>query len=914
LFKGAVIDFIYVNSFAVFNVSDSFVVVGAFVLGVHTLFYSEHFKKIDWRESDSIKNGLFDRVGNGFFRQTRRVKSIQQQFISWLIESAEYNKIIVDSSLNTGADGLDISEMVNIADLKKVRNEAFKPIIIIQRFFHSSDEINSANDVGKADSFSLDYESLFLGLNKKSFRKRFVLREVSSTSEIKTERDLKTVLRLIIIKDIIENKKVERSREIMNNDFILEILIEEIPPSEIPSLEKQMKEGVSILLEQSRIAHDGVEFFYAARRFGVYVKNISKSQADGEEIKRGPAKKIAFDGENNPSRALAGFLRGNKASVEDVIVKVENGTEYCYIQRKVIGQPTLEVLQSKLPVFLNKLNFRKPMKWSDGEYKFVRPVHNVLAMIGDQIIDFEFMGKNSTDKTEGHRFLYLEEQTISKKSELKISSADLYFETLSKNFVYSRQEERKSKILDYIKTAEKENNVSIPLDDELVNEVTSLTEHPTPVVGEFDMKYLELPKEVLITTLKHHQRTFPMLKMNSLIPSFLSFKDNVDVKEKASENVKKGYRKVIEARLEDAFFYYKDDMKTSFKERTQQLENIGFQNKLGNLYEKSIRNQRLSEIIAERLDLSEDATKLVSRAALLMKNDLTTHMVYEFPELQGIMGRVYSKLDGEPLEVYQAIEEQYSEAVPDTYAGCIITLADNLDTIAGNLIIKNIPSGSKDPFALRRALTKVLNIIIEREWDFNISELFSEAVNNYNFDISEQEKMELYRIFAELLKNRIDYHLNENGIAYDVINATAHLNDRPLRTLLLAKALMKVKEDEGFFELVKLFERVHNITKKHNSCQYDARLFEHEEERALETEFAESKESVTKKIESYDYRGALETIKQLTVTIDKYFDNVFVMCDREDLKLTRLGFLKTLDTFFIKTGNLSEIVIASREN
>lgn len=927
LFKGAVVDFLSVNYFAVFNVSDSFVVIGAVVLGVHTLFYSEHYQVIDWTDYRSITSGIANRFHNGYFRNTRKINVLQRQFMQWLTEMAGMNKIIVWKTNGDSSPDLVISNALNESYFSNDDHAEREPILIVENCYENDgqeadDGLNQRSFLGEGvpesslnqHSSCYDYDSMMIYLNQKGLRKRYLLKNEKELQKFSVPADAKRVMRLIIVNDIKKNINAERSQEIMNNDFILEILIEEIPPSEIESLQKQMKEGISNLLEQTRIKNDGVEFFYAARRFGVHVKNISDKQDDGEEVKRGPAKKIAFDGENVPSKALNGFLRGNNAVVGDIIVKEENGVDYCYIQRKIVGRSTAEVLKERLPEFLYKLNFKKPMKWADGQYKFVRPVHNVLAVIGTDILDFEFMGKKATNKTEGHRFLSFTADNKIQNNEISVGKADEYFEIMKEKCVYAYQSERKDKILRDIKAVEEIDGVIIPLDNELVEEVTSLTEFPTPVVGDFNRKYLELPKEVLITTLKHHQRTFPVLKQSTLMNQFLSFKDNVDEKGKASENVKKGYRKVIEARLEDALFYYKEDMKIPFEERDKLLESIGFQNKLGNMLEKVNRNGSLAITISDKLDLTEESKKLVSKAAALMKNDLTTHMVYEFPELQGIMGRIYSKLDGEPFEVSQAIEEQYSDRVPETYVGCIVTLTDNLDTIAGNLLIKNIPSGSKDPFALRRALTRILNIIIDREWDFDLIELFAESVQLYHFNLSQEQLKKLKEIFAELLKNRVDYFLNENGIEYDVINAVSHLNSNPLRSYLAAQALMSIKMDEDFFDLAKLFERVHNITKTHSSCDYDSRLFENEEERTLETEFVEIKEVALKKINSFDYKGAFETVKKLTATINNYFDNVFVMSEREDLKLTRLGFLKNLDNFFMKTGNLSEIVIVSREN
>jgi len=476
--------------------------------------------------------------------------------------------------------------------------------------------------------------------------------------------------------------------------------------------------------------------------------------------------------------------------------------------------------------------------------------------------------------------------------------------------VYADQHMRKDKIKADIQKLEQKNGIQIPTDEELIEEVTAITEFPNPVLGEFDARFLKLPKEVLITTLKHHQRTFPVLKNQEIIPFFLSFQDN---EEHSRENVKSGYRKVIEARLEDALFYYKEDLKKPFEQRTEALQEIGSQNKLGTLYEKVLRVNRMSKEISTILELDKESLEQVNKTSLLMKNDLTTKMVYEFPELQGIMGRIYSKISGEPNEVSQAIEEQYSETIPETLCGCVTTISDNIDTIAGNLLINNIPSGSKDPFGLRRALTKCLNIMIAREWDFDLNQLFLFSLSLYDFHIEASETEKLSVLFLELLKNRIEYYLNEKGIHYDLINATLHLANNPTRCVLAAKALMDLRKEGDFTDLTRIFERIHNISKNHTSHYYDARLFEHDEEVQLEQTFNELRDEVNQALERFDYKSALTKSKDLRVPVDTYFDNVFVMSEREDLKLTRLGFLKQLDDFLLNMGDFTEIV-QNREN
>jgi len=541
------------------------------------------------------------------------------------------------------------------------------------------------------------------------------------------------------------------------------------------------------------------------------------------------------------------------------------------------------------------------MRWAEGKYKFVRPVHNILAILSNELLKFELMGIQTSKKTQAHRFL---------DELIEIESADSYFNKLREHNVYANHRLRKEKIISDIHEIEEANAVKIPQDEELIEEVTAITEFPNAVFGQYDKRFLDLPKEVLVTTLKHHQRTFPVLKNEQIIPHFLSFQDN---DKRSEENVKSGYRKVIEARLEDAHFYYQEDLKVSFEKRTWDLKDIGFQNKLGSLYEKVLRINVLSKEICCNLEIDTENTEYCQKTSMLMKNDLTTQMVYEFPELQGVMGRIYAKIAGEPAEVCQAIEEQYAENVPETLCGCIATLSDNLDTIAGNLLINNIPSGSKDPFGLRRALTKCLNITISREWDLDFAKLFDFALSLYDNVIDENQKKKLSNIFMDLLKNRVEYYLSEKGRDYDVINATKHLANNPIRSIFAAEALMNMKDDEDFIVLTRLFERVHNISKNHTSPLYDSRLFEYPQENLLEERFNDIRDAVSKALDRYDYQSAMTIIKDLRVHVDNYFDNVFVMSEREDLKLTRLGFLKSLDDFLLKMGNFSEIV-QNKEN
>jgi len=546
------------------------------------------------------------------------------------------------------------------------------------------------------------------------------------------------------------------------------------------------------------------------------------------------------------------------------------------------------------------------MKWGDGENRFVRPVHNVLAVYNDHVIPFVLMGKESSASTRGHRF---------DPVDVEINDAGTYFMKLREVNVISEHEKRRQFIKDRIDALEDEEGIKVPVDDDLLDEVVALTEFPEPVIGQLDTKYLDLPEEVLKTTLKHHQKTFPVYRNRQLQPSFLSFKDNFKA---LPENVVRGYRKVIEARLEDAAFYYQEDVKTTLESRLEKLKKTLFQRGLGSLYEKVRRVESLSSKVAGMLEISPEGRDKIERAALLSKSDLTTNMVYEFPELQGVMGRIYAGRDGEPTEICLALEEQYQTTPPETYTGSILSSGDKFDTVLGNLYIGNIPSGSKDPYGLRRSVNTILAILIEREWDLNLIKLYNLTMGQYDKEYlispdaveKGEDHNSVFVAYKLLFQNRIDALLGERAIEYDVINAVRHLWHHPFRAVLAARAISALKKDDEFLVLSRLFERVHNISAKHDSFEYDSRLFEQEEERELENRYNEIREIVSDKLKRFDYKGALKDVRSLREAINNYFDNVFVMTDQEDLKLTRLGFLKNLDAFLVQMGDLSQIIVS----
>ena len=658
-------------------------------------------------------------------------------------------------------------------------------------------------------------------------------------------------------------------------DAILEVYLEDLPPSEFPALLKQMEEKMKGLLEREGLGLESVKAGMTVRRLYIKLEGLPERQPDRIEERKGPPERVAFQ-DGKPTKALEGFLRKFGASLEDV--EVRNG--YVYAKKVIEGKGTREVLEELFPEFLKSLEFRKPMRWGDGKYEFVRPVHSILALLDSEVVEFESFGVKSSRETMGHRFF---------GRRVKIRSAEDYENALEKEYVIASLERRKEMIRSQLKVEKLE----VDEDEELIDEVAYLTEYPKAVVGNFDEKYLSLPKEIIITTVKHHERTFATFRGGKVTTTFIGFQDGPQ----ESENVRKGFERVINARLEDARYYYEKDLESSFEEWNEQLKGMVFQEKLGSLYDKVLRTKELSLKIAEIVRYGKK--EKVERAALISKADIASKVVYEFPELQGIMGRIYALEWGEDEEVAWAIQEQYEDE-PDHALGGIIGVADRLDTIVGNFLIGNVPSGSKDPFGLRTKADAVYSIVRKFEWDLDLKELMEKAKELIGID-GDLEKL------WEFMRGRMRTFLESRGVEWDVARAAEHLWGRPLRAILSAEALSEIVDSEEIKALRVGFERVHNITSRHESREYDGALLKEDAEIELMNAFVEVKSEVTKALERLDYRSAYKALIKLKPHIDRYFDEVFVMVNREDLRRSRLGFLKNLDDLFMSVADLTKV-------
>ena len=664
---------------------------------------------------------------------------------------------------------------------------------------------------------------------------------------------------------------------------LFELGVEELPISEMESILEQLEKNIDEVLKRNRLSCKDRRIFITPRRICFILYDLPEKQTDTTLERKGPPLKIAFDKEGKPTKALLGFLKSNEASLEDV----EKKGNYIYLVKKIEGKRLEEVLPKVFEEIVKSLSFKKPMKWGKGLFEFVRPVHWIVVMVNDEVLPFEMFGVKSSNISKGHRF---------HSNDVKIESVETYIDQLRKAFVLVDHKERERIIHEEVKKV----GGNLEEDEKLIKEIVWLTEYPSPILGSFKEEYLTLPEEIITVTIKHHQKAFTLRDNGKIKNMFLAFMDGPGDPE---GNVKKGYERVVNARLEDARYYYFKDLERSLESFNEELKGIIFQKNLGTLYDKVLRIKELSSMLCDEIGVDETYKTKVMRAAILSKADVATKVVFEFPELQGIMGRIYAIKQGEDEEIAWAIQEQYEDE-PENVIGAIVGIADRVDTITGNVLIENLPTGSKDPFGLRRKMDAVFRISRKYEWDLNLEKLFKKSRELIGID-----KDGFWRDLEEFARGRFyAFLVNTIGVPYDVARSVNHLWVKPLRGILSAEAISETLDSNDFQDLVVGFERVHNITKKHESRAYDGALFQIEEEKKLLNKFLEVKDRVKKALDHLNYKEAVRNLIELKPFIDSYFDNVFVMVNQEDIRLNRLGFLKNIDDLFMEIGDLSYLV------
>lgn len=693
----------------------------------------------------------------------------------------------------------------------------------------------------------------------------------------------------------------------MAKDLLLEIGLEEMPAHVVTPSRIQLEEKVIKFLDEHHLDYETVQSFATPRRLAVKVTAIPEKQADVEEEVKGPAKKIALDAEGNWSKAAQGFVRGQGVTTEDIVFKELNGVEYVYVTKFTKGQSAKEVL-TKLNDVITSLTFPVTMHWATYDFEYIRPIHWIVALLDDEVIPFKVLDVTTGQTSRGHRFL---------GDDVTFQHANEYEAKLKEQFVVVQPNERKQMIVDQANALAAEKNWQLALDEELLEEVTNLVEYPTAFVGSFDEKYLSVPDEVLVTSMKEHQRYFDVRNDQGLLmPHFIAVRngDNVHL-----ENVIKGNEKVLIARLEDAEFFYNEDKKLTIEACVEKLKNVTFHEKIGSIYEKMQRVALIAQIIGRKVGLSEDELEDLKRASEIYKFDLVTNMVGEFPELQGIMGEKYALLQGEKPAVATAIREHYlptsSEGeLPETAIGAVLALADKLDSVFSFFSVGMIPTGSNDPYALRRQTYGVIRIIEDKGWTFPLVQLQTEVDEAVNQDVEKYGVLlnEGQAEVVEFVKARLRQLLMTKNVRHDIIDAVVSAEQADLSKLFASANILKSRfEDQDFKPSMEALTRVINLAKKGQELLGDTEegidpsLFENKAEKELYQAVNDLSEAFATRTIAENY----EALVNLRPLIDAYFNETMVMVEDEKVKQNRLKQLMQIAKMALSIASLDLLIV-----
>ncbi|MBM7867987.1 glycine--tRNA ligase subunit beta [Heliobacterium gestii] len=686
-------------------------------------------------------------------------------------------------------------------------------------------------------------------------------------------------------------------------DLLLEIGTEEIPAKFMPPALAQLRELAEKGLQEARLGFGAIETYGTPRRLTLYVTEVTPQQQDLRLEVKGPAVKAGFDKEGNPTKAAQGFARSQGVDVSALVTRDVAGVPYLYALRTESGRPAEEVLPQLLKSWIGSLSFPKPMRWAWGETRFARPIRWIVALYGAEIVPIEIEGVQAGRITYGHRFLSGGPLVLNEPSE--------YLERMEAAYVIADPQKRKDLIWKQITELAAAEGGLVAEDEGLLNEITYLVEYPTALCGQVNADYMHLPEDVLITPMKEHQRYFPVKKPSGgLLPKFITVRNGT------AEHiavVRAGNEKVLRARLADAAFFYAEDQKTPLSAQREKLKKIVFQESLGTVYERVEREQALTGFLADNLKVSSELRDRALRAAELAKADLVTHMVYEFPELQGIMGERYALLSGEAPQVAQAIREHYQprfsgDDVPASTEGTLVALADKMDAIVGCFSIGIIPTGSQDPYALRRQAQGVCQIIMRGDLPLSLSAVIEKAYSLYAAAGRPTRSLEeTQKDLGEFFRQRLRHLLGEEGVRYDTIDAVlAEGFDQPAEALKRAKALSTFRQADAFAALITAYTRAANLAKKGGHGAIRADLFEEATEgglyRALQAAQAKVRQA------GGDYGAVLEAVAALRPAVDAFFDAVMVMAEDVAIRENRLALLNGVIGLTRGVADLSKLV------
>ena len=687
----------------------------------------------------------------------------------------------------------------------------------------------------------------------------------------------------------------------MTQNLLVEIGTEEIPAGFLSKAVIDMKIEAEKLLSRLRLEHNGIEILTTPRRLTLRVKDLAAGQQDRVVENLGPAKNIAFDDAGKPSKACIGFARGQGVKPEELeIVSTKKG-DYVCARKREIGLKTTNLLAQTLPEYITAIPFKKSMRWHDLETRFARPIHWLVALYGEQTITFKCAGINSGASSRGHRFMAPNNFTI--------TSPENYVDLCRQAKVIVDQKERKNMIMEQLAAIEKKLGGTIIDDPELLETVTNIVEYPQAITGSFDQSFLELPEEVLISVMRHHQKYFCLRDADGkLMANFITVNNTVA---RDPEVVVKGNQRVLLARLNDARFFFQEDLKIAMDEFTNRLKKVVFQTKLGTSFEKVERFKGLAEFIAEKL--SPARKEEISRTAWLCKADLESNMVCEFSDLQGIMGREYAYAAGEPDSVAVGIYEHYMPTgaggvLPSDDCGAIVGIADKIDTITGCFGIGLQPTGSADPYALRRQALGIINICLDRNYRFSLTEIVAKATLFLQTKI-ERPQDDVVAEVIDFIKSRLFHNLTAGNIPSGVIEAVLATGfDDIVVTVKRINALDRFRGRDDFTDLLTAFKRIMNITRKEQKIYT---LFPEKMTTAAETDLYNHWQQVAGKIQTDlgndDYDSALSTVADLKASVDTFFNEVMVMADDRDTRENRLALLQGIAGDFRKIADFAKL-------
>ena len=682
----------------------------------------------------------------------------------------------------------------------------------------------------------------------------------------------------------------------MAKDLLFEIGAEEIPAGFMPNILGQLKQLAETKLNDAHLPFESIATYGTPRRLALIVKGLADASAEISERHKGPSASIAYDADGNPTKAAIGFARGKGLDVTDLVV--ENG--YIYAETKTAGVPAKDIVTDMLPQLITGLNFPKSMHWGKLDAKFVRPVRWLVALLDEDVIPVEFATVKSGNVTRGHRFLGADEITI--------KNASSYVDTLKENYVMVDQDARRELISKQLHDIAASKNASIVWDDDLLEEINYLVEWPTALCGGFEESYLALPDAAIITPMKDHQRYFPLVDQDGkLLPMFLTVRNGSD---HSIEVVQAGNERVLRARLDDAKFFFNEDRKKHLIDRQDGLTKIVFQEGLGNLADKTERLLKLGRVFGEECGLHEDTVVVLERATELAKTDLTTGMVTEFTELQGVMGKEYALLDGESPEVAEAIFEQYlprfaGDVLPQTEAGKVLSIIDKVDNIVATFSRGLIPTGSQDPYALRRQTIGILNILLGSEWNISLRPIFKASMELLNVPTEKQD--ELLGQVEEFFTLRLKNIFLDREVPHHVIDLLLSNNELSVADAEgLVNALLANRIDENV-ELVQAYTRMYNLVKDVEYTGVNSDLLKEDAEKELFEAASKASEASSAAWEAGDYDAVVAVPATLVPAINKFFEDVMVMDKDEAIKANRLQLVRLAYSVMAIIGDISAL-------